>query len=445
MVTRRPSRILHVDGDTFFASCEVALDASLSGRPVWVGGGRRGDGIVIAANRQAKRFGIRTGMACFEAKRVCPHGVLAKPQYDEYRRLSKAMFEIMEDYSPTLVPMSIDEGFLDLTSMDRHVWHRTTAEAYVNGLRHRIQEKLRLPVSAGLGSSTWMAKLATSAAKPGFVEVLPDREKEFLADRHVNELAGVGKRRERSLAVLGARTFGDVARLPSTMLKQKFGIWGQQLWLFANGHWNEPLLLEVKDRTTISSNTTLPFDEPDYEAALIFALSESTRMIGQLRREGLQPREMSLAIRFTDFTESGAMHRFDHPQFQNSIINAVLEQLFHETMAGHVQPVRQIRLCFNNLKPLDTQPTLWGTTDAERWGALDAAMQTLESQWGSDAVLTGAQYALRHQDATHFNPKPKCPFVPAREMAQKLWGEKLERLSKHHRNSSGKGKGSGKA
>jgi hypothetical protein len=101
-------------------------------------------------------------------------------------------------------------------------------------------------------------------------------------------------------------------------------------------------------------------------------------------------------------------------------------------MAGHAEPVRQIRLCFCNLKPLDTQPTLWGTTDAERWGALDAAMQRLESQWGDDAVLTGAQYALRHQDITHANPKPKCPFVPAREMAQKLWGEKLERLSRHH-------------
>jgi len=280
-----------------------------------------------------------------------------------------------------------------------------------------------------------MAKLATSVAKPGFVEVPPDSEKEFLEEHHVSELAGVGKRRERSLAVLGARTFGDVARLPSTVLKQKFGIWGQQLWLFANGQWNEPLLLEVKDRTTISSSTTLPYDEPDYEAARIFALSESTRMIGQLRREGLQAREMSLAIRFTDFTENGAAHRFDHPQFRNSTINEVLERLFDETTATDRQPVRQIRICFSNLKPLDTQPTLWGTTDAERWGALDVAVQQLESQWGNDSVLTGAQYALRYQDATHANPKPKCPFVPSREMAQKLWGRKLERLSCHHQSN----------
>ena len=431
MYPRQPSRILHVDGDAFFASCEVALDASLSGKPVWVGGGRRGDGIVIAANREAKRFGIHTGMACFKAMRVCPHGVLARPQYDEYRRLSKEMFQIMEQYTPTLVPMSIDEGFLDLTTMGRHVWRDTTAADYVNGLRSRIHKEVGVPVSAGLGRSAWMAKLATSAAKPGFVEVPPDREKEFLADRHVNELAGVGKRRERSLAVLGARTFGDVAELSSTILKQKFGIWGQQLWLFANGQWNEPLLLEVKDRTTISSSTTLPYDEPDYEAALVFALSESTRMVGQLRREGLQAREMSLTIRFTDFIETGARHRFNHPQFRNSTINTVLEGLFDEVMVGYAQPVRQIRICFWNLKPLDTQPTLWGTTEAERWGALDEATQKLEAQWGNGVVLTGAQYALRRRNSAH--AKPKCPFVPAREMARKLWGEKLERLSCHHR------------
>ncbi len=435
MYSCHPSRILHVDGDTFFASCEVALDASLSGKPVWVGGGRRGDGIVIAANREAKRFGIHTGMACFKAKHVCPHGVLARPQYDEYRRLSKEMFQIMEQYTPTLVPMSIDEGFLDLTTMGRHVWRDTTAVDYVNGLRARIHKEVGVPVSAGLGRSAWMAKLATSAAKPGFVEVSPDCEREFLAERHVSELAGVGKRRERSLAVLGARTFGDVAKLPSTILKQKFGIWGQQLWLFANGQWNEPLLFEVKDRTTISSSTTLPYDEPDYEAALVFALSESTRMVGQLRREGLQAREMSLTIRFTDFIETGARHRFNHPQFRNSTINTVLEGLFDEVMVGYAQPVRQIRICFWNLKPLDMQPTLWGTTDVERWGALDEATQKLEGQWGDGVVLTGAQYALRHTDAVLANPKPKCPFVPAREMAQKLWGEKLERLSHHHRSN----------
>src|SRR5580693_3717357 len=98
------NRILHVDADSFFASCEIALNPELQERPVWVGGGRRGDGIVIAANRIAKKLGVMTGMACFQAARLCPKGVLCKPQYDQYRRLSQEMFHILEQYSPTLVP-----------------------------------------------------------------------------------------------------------------------------------------------------------------------------------------------------------------------------------------------------------------------------------------------------------------------------------------------------
>ena len=429
MNTKPPNRILHVDGDSFFASCEIALNSRLQERPVWVGGGRRGDGIVIAANRVAKKFGIKTGMACFEAKKLCPHGVLCRPHYDEYRRLSAEMFHILEEYSPTLVPISIDEGFLDFTTMDRHVWRNNTPEKYVKEICQRILREVRLPVSAGLANSSRLAKLATDAAKPGFIEIPTGSEKEFLKDRSVRELSGIGKNRQRSLAALGAMTFGHVAKLPSTLLRQKFGIWGQQLWLFANGLWNEPLLLEVKDRTTISSNTTLPYDEPDYEAALTFALSEATRLVGQLRREQLQARELSLTVRFNDFTEVSGGHRFHEPQFQNSVINAVLKAIFRHMMGDQAKPVRQIRIAFWNLARLDTQPTLWGRTDAERWGALDDAAHALNGRFGPTAVMTGAQLALRELEDAFKNPKAKCPFVPQREMVKKLWGTDADPLA----------------
>ena len=432
MSARAPNRILHVDGDSFFASCEIALDEKLQGRPVWVGGGRRGDGIVIAANRQAKQFGVMTGMACFEAARLCPRGVLCRPHYDEYRRLSAEMFHILEEYSPTLVPISIDEGFLDFTTMDRHVWRHTTPEKYVQEICDRIRREVKLPVSAGLANSARLAKLATDAAKPGFIEIKPGEEKEFLQDRSVREMSGIGKNRQRALAALGALTFGHVAKLPSPLLRQKFGIWGQQLWLFANGLWNEPLLLEVKDRTTISSNTTLPYDEPSYEAALTFTLSEATRLVGQLRREQLQAREFALTIRFNDFTEVSGGHRFHEPQFQNSTINAVLKAIFRHIMGDQAKPVRQIRIAFWNLARLDTQPTLWGRTHAERWGALDEAAHELNTQFArpeKPALMTGAQLALRQLDDAHKNPKAKCPFVPQREMVKKLWGTDADPLA----------------
>jgi DNA polymerase IV len=429
MNTKTPIRILHVDGDSFFASCEIALNPKLQGRPVWVGGGRRGDGIVIAANRDAKKFGIKTGMACFEAKRLCPRGVLCKPHYSEYRELSQQMFRVLEEYSPTLVPVSIDEGFLDFTTMGHYVWRNTTPEKYVQAIRLRIAQEVKLPVSAGLANSSQLAKLATDVGKPGFLEVPAGAEKEFLRDRSVRELSGIASRRQRALAALGARTFGEVAKLPSMLLKQKFGIWGQQLWLFANGRWSEPLLLEVKDRASISSNTTLPYDEPDYEAALTFTLSEATRLVGQLRREQLQARELSLTIRFDDFSEVSGGHRFHAPQFRNSIFNATLEEIFHELMSSQAKPVRQIRIAFWNLSRLDTQPTLWGRTDAERWGALDDATHKLNQQFDKPALMTGAQLALRQLDDAHKNPKAKCPFVPQREMVKKLWGTDADPLA----------------
>lgn len=422
----RANRILHIDGDSFFASCEIALDPKLEGRPVWVGGGRRGDGIVIAANRQAKKYGIKTGMACFEAKRLCPSGVLCRPHYDAYRELSRQMFLILEEYAPTLVPYSIDEGFLDFTSFDEHIWRNTTPTDYVQGIRSRILKETRLPVTAGLGNSAKLAKLATDAAKgSGFLEVPAGQEKAFLHDRSVTELAGIGKNRQRSLAAFMAFTFGDVAKLPSMLLKQKFGIWGQQLWLFSNGQWNEPLVLEIKDRTTISSSTTLPYDEPDHEAALTFMLSEATRLTGQLRREQMQAREFSLAVRFNDFTEVGTSHRFKHPQFLNSVINEVLQQMFRELMADAHRPVRQIRIAMFNLERLDTHPTLWGRTNEERWGALDDATHELNQKLGKTALMTGAQLALRHSQIENQQspiPVAKCPFTPQREMISKLWG-----------------------
>jgi DNA polymerase-4 len=426
---KTPIRILHVDGDSFFASCEIALNPTLQGRPVWVGGGRRGDGIVIAANRAAKKFGVKTGMACFEAKSLCPRGVLCKPHYDDYRELSRRMFHILEEYSPTLVPISIDEGFLDFTTMDRHVWRNTSPEKYAKEICQRILREVRLPVSAGLANSSRLAKLATDAAKPGFIEIPIGSEKEFLKDRSVRELSGIGKNRQRALAVLGAQKFGEVAKLPSTLLRQKFGIWGQQLWLFANGLWSEPLLLEVKDRTTISSNTTLPYDEPDYEAALTFIFSEATRLVGQLRREQLQARELALTVRFNDFSEVSGRHRFREPQFQNSVINAVLEQIFRDIMGDQAKPVRQIRIAFWNLARLDTQPTLWGRADAERWGALDDAAHALNRQFGPTAIMTGAQLALREMEDAFKNPKAKCPFAPQREMVKKLWGTDADPLA----------------
>ena len=322
------------------------------------------------------------------------------------------MFRVMERYTPTLLPASIDEGFLDLTAMERYVWRGRGAVGYVNRLRAEIESAVGVPVSAGLGASMWAAKLATSAAKPGSARFRSGRAG-VLADRPVDELAGCGGRRMRALAALGAHTFGDVARMPSILLRKRFGIWGQQLWLFARGEWTEPVVVEEKDRTTISSNTTLPVDEPDYDAGLIFLLSEAARLTGQLRREGLQTRESFVSIRFSDFERTGCQHRFRHPQFRNSVISGVIEQLYWKSMRGAHKPIRQICLGFSSLERLDTQPMLWGSTDAGRWGAIDDALRVIEQRFGENTVMTGAQFALKNRTTFLRYPRPSALW-PAR-------------------------------
>ena len=319
--TARYQRILHVDGDSFFASCEIALDPKLKKRPVFVGGGRRGDGIVIAANYLAKAYGIITGMACFEAKHKCPDGVLVRPHYDEYRRLSLEIFRRVRHYTPLLVPTSIDEGFLDFTDSPAVFRCRTPAELIMR-MRRELTKEVGVPVSMGLGSSRWLAKLATEHCKPdNFLEVTEDKEREFLRDVPVQKLAGIAKRRALSLRALGIWTLGDVAQLPLGLLEKRYGFFGLEFWLLANGQFRERLSLANKPRTCIGSATTLPYDEPDYETALLFLLDQTERIVTTFFRENLKAREMGVYVRFKDMEGNGASVKFPAAQFEPRLIN----------------------------------------------------------------------------------------------------------------------------
>src|SRR5208282_5119905 len=242
----RHQRILHVDGDSFFASCEIALDPKLKKVPVFVGGGRRGDGIVIAANYLAKAYGIITGMACFEAKHKCPDGVLVRPHYDEYRRLSLEIFRRVRHYTPLLVPTSIDEGFMDFTDSPAVFRCRDAAELMTR-MRRELKEEVGIPVSMGLGSSRWLAKLATEHSKPdGLCEVPEEQERDFLRDIPIQKLAGIATRRARSLRALGVWTLGDIAALPLGLMEKRYGFLGLELWLLATGQFREQLALAHK-------------------------------------------------------------------------------------------------------------------------------------------------------------------------------------------------------
>lgn len=419
-MTVRHQRILHVDGDAFFASCEIALDPTLRNRPVYVGGGRRGDGIVIAANYLAKRYGLTTGMACFEARRKCPEGVMVRPHYNEYRRLSLEIFKRLKNYTPTLVPTSIDEGFLDFTDSPRVFGCRTPTEL-AQRIRRQIATEVGVPISAGLASSRWLAKLATEHCKPdSFFEVPEGQEREFLAPVPVRKIAGIAKRRALALRALGATTLGDVARLPTEMLRRRFGVFGLGLSLLARGELHEKLAPAHNVRSCISSATTLPYDEPDYEAALLFLLDQAERAITTFFRENLKAREMSVFVRFRDLEGVGRNVLFEAAQFEPHVIDAEVERVFRELVAGQRQPIRQVCIHFCNFEPLDLQPDLFGDHPEFKRRELHHAMEAIEARYGPRSLKTGTRLLAESQAAHLLGGKAKCPFVPQREMEIKV-------------------------
>ena len=346
------SRILHVDADNFFASCEGILSPASRGRALIVAGGRRQNGFVLSANRRAKQSGVKSGMACFMARRLCAELVVCPARVDEYKIISARMFAVMNRFSPLVVPVSVDEGFLDLSA-------EADGAARWRELSATILREVGLNLSGGLANSRWLAKLATDAAKPGFLEVSAGTEKEFLAARDLRELSGIGESRAQALAALGARTFGDVAALPSMLLRQRFGIWGQKLWLFADGKWPEKLVADVRTRTMISRQKTFPFDVIDYGRVFQLGLAEVKKLMAVLRREQLLPRELGVVVRFADFSEARAEHRFRAAQERDGIICEMFAAKFRECVSGQTKSVRQLRIALWNLSPRPAQGLLF--------------------------------------------------------------------------------------
>lgn len=413
-------RILFADGDAFFASCEMALEPKLRGRPVFVGGGRKGNGIVIAANYDAKRRGIKTGMACFEARRLCPDGVLCPPQYNEYRRLSLEMFRRLRQYTPLLVPLSIDEGCLDFDQMPQ-VFRERNAEDLCKRIKRHIWDEVGLTLSMGLACSKRVAKMAAEERKPnGYLEVPADGEAEFLRDKPIDVISGVAGRRMFALKTLRMSTFGDIARMDRRVLQKRFGKLGLELWLMANGTYHEPLVEERKARTCISSQTTLAEDEPDYDRALLFLFTQVEKVVTTFFRENLKAWEMSVGVRFNDFSYRSGGVKFDRPQYVPAEINPVVERIYAGLVQREVCPVRQVCVGFWNFEPLNLERDLFGDPPEVRRRDLHAAMEKLEARYGAGAVMSARRLQMISSTPYLARERAKCPFTPQREMQAKL-------------------------
>src|SRR5688500_18812724 len=196
--------ILHADLDAFYASVEQLLDPSLRGKPIAVGGG-----VVLAASYEAKAFGVRGGMAGRRARELCPDLIFVGGNFKEYQRLGDAAIAVLDDFTPLVERISIDEAFADVAGCT-HLFG--SPEDIARTIRRRVRDELGLPISVGVARTKHLAKIASQVAKPdGLVVVDPATELAFLHDLPVSLMWGVGPVTQARLAEAGVDTIGQLA------------------------------------------------------------------------------------------------------------------------------------------------------------------------------------------------------------------------------------------
>jgi DNA polymerase-4 len=375
-------QIVHLDLDAFFASVEELLNPDLRGKPVVVGGSAQGRGVVSSASYAARRFGVHSAMPTARALRLCPDAIVVRPRHRLYRDYSARVMAVLEEYTPVLEQLSIDEAFLDVTSTCVR-WG--SARILALELQERIQQELGLPASLGIATSKLMAKIASALAKPqGLVVVREGEEEEFLAPLPIERLWGVGPATARQLHDLGVRTIGDLARLPERYLEQRFGEHGRALARHARGL-DERSVHPERRRKSISQENTFREDVGDRRRVERQLLHLSEGVARQLRRRGLFARTVKLKLRYQDFTTITRQCTLAQP----TNLEQVLYREGRKLLKGAWVRARKVRLVgigASNLSTTGHQLGLFDQRHDERLVRLAEAVDRIRDRFGEDAI-----------------------------------------------------------
>jgi DNA polymerase-4 len=290
--------ILHVDMDAFYASVEVRRRPELRRQPVVVGGsGPRG--VVSSASYEARAYGVRSAMPGGQARRLCPHAIFLPVDMAVYQEASAEVMAIFHDVTPLVEQLSVDEAFLDVSGA-RRLLGRPAQIA--RDLRQRIRAELELPCSVGVAGSKYLAKLASTRAKPdGMLVVTPARALEFLHPLPIDALWGVGERGGESLRRLGLRTVGDVAQAPMSLLRQAVGE-ASAAHLYELAWARDPRRVQPERvEKSVSAETTFDVDVADPDVIRRTLLALANRVAVRLRAAGYAGRTVAIKVRLADF------------------------------------------------------------------------------------------------------------------------------------------------
>ncbi|MDQ1629750.1 MAG: polymerase [Actinomycetota bacterium] len=290
--------ILHVDMDAFYASVELIDRPELRGRPVIIGGGSRG--VVLSATYEARHFGVHSAMPMTRARRLCPQATVLPPTHGRYATVSAGVMEIFRSVTPLVEPLSLDEAFLDVSGARRLLGSPARIGALI---RDRVADEQRITCSVGVASTKFVAKLASTRAKPDGLLVVPAADVvAFLHPLPVAALWGVGEKTEQQLVRLGLHTVGDIANTPRSTLVRALGqASGAHLHALAWGR-DERCVVPHEPDKSIGAEETFARDVEDPAVVRRELLRLCERTAGRLREAGLVGRTVSVKIRFADFT-----------------------------------------------------------------------------------------------------------------------------------------------
>lgn len=321
-------QILHIDMNSFFASCEQAINPELKKVPLIVGGDPdKRSGIVLAASYDAKRYGIKTTMTLYEAAKLCPNAIFVKSTPGLYERMSKSVMEIFDQYTPIVEQISIDEAFLDMTGTENLFGNILEV---AKNIQNKILKVLQLPCSVGISSNKLLAKMASDYKKPmGITTIYPHEVQEKLWPLKVSSLYGVGKKSVIKLNQLEVNTIGQLAKIDLDILISHFGnSMAQTMHKHANGIDDslvEPIGEPVK---SVGNELTFPKDLTQLKDIFKELLVLSDKVAYRLRKKKLKGKTISIKIKFSDFTVITRAKTIDVATDSTDCIYEVVKKLY---------------------------------------------------------------------------------------------------------------------
>ena len=376
--------VVHADLDAFFAAAEVLRRPELRGRPVIVGGSPEGRGGVASATYEARQHGVRSAMPMAQAVRLCPQAVIVRPDGALYRELSQRFRLVLDDFSPLVEVVSIDEAYLDISNSERLFG---SVEQLSRALKQRVRDEVGLAVSLGVASNKLVAKIASDLDKPdGLRIVRRGQEAATLGPLPVERLPGVGPKATARLRAAGIVTLADLAVAPGVLLLDIVGSDAGRLQARARGEDDRAVRGEPGERKSLGHEQTFDRDIVAHAEldSTLYRLCERTG--AELRRRGLMATTVALKLRYDDFATISRQQSLDRPTDAHQVIPVVAAELLDRALAERRAPVRLLGVRVASLATASHQLDLFDDHRV-RLRQLNAAIDRITERTGAPMIV----------------------------------------------------------